>query len=113
MLLPGEVRENSQVWKVFIKYALWSFLFILLIFVFVWQNIVVADLEYKIIKTKSNLSALQKENQKLEIEVSFLSSPERIGSIAEKELKLIPVNGQDIVWINCNKNNDKAMFSRK
>ena len=48
MLLPAEVRENSQVFKVFIKYALWSFIFILLIFFFVWQNIEVADLKYKI-----------------------------------------------------------------
>ena len=113
MLLPDEVKENRNVFKVFCNYALWSFLFIFLIFIYIWQSIIVSDLEYNIKNMEKKIILLSKDNKKMETEVSFLSSAERIKGIAENKLKLIPVNQEDIIWIDCNYDNKKLVKAKK
>ncbi|MBU1077670.1 MAG: cell division protein FtsL [Spirochaetes bacterium] len=100
MLLKEEEKENKDVFKVFIQFTLWTFLFIALIFIYIWQSIATSDLEYKLNRMDKRIKVLSKEQQKLETEISFLSSPERIGEIAEKQLKLVPVRQEDIIWID-------------
>lgn len=113
MLLPDEVKENERVFKLFVKFTLWTFIFIILIFVFIWQSIITAEFEYKIQQAEKRLTVFQKENTQLETEISFLSSPERIGKIAETELGLVPVDHEKIIWIDCNRKKDKNLFSKK
>jgi len=112
MLLPDEVRENRSVFRIFINYTLWTFLFIFLIFVYIWQSIIVSDMEYEIKNMEKKIVSLSKERQEMETEISFLSSSERLGKIAEENLKLVQVNQEDIVWIDCNYDN-KRMAKRE
>jgi len=100
MLLKEEEKENKDVFKVFIQFTLWTFLFIALVFIYIWQSIAISDLEYKLKRMDKKISVLSKEKQKLETEISFLSSPDRIGKIAENKLKLVPVRQEDIIWID-------------
>lgn len=100
MLLEEEVKENRDVFKVFLQFTLWTFIFILLVFVYIWQNIIISDFEYKIKTMEKQIKVLSKEKQEMETEISFLGSPRRIGEIAEKKLKLIPVHQEDIIWID-------------
>ncbi|MDD5066581.1 MAG: hypothetical protein PHF84_05995 [bacterium] len=107
MLLPDEIRENRNVFRAFLNYSLWAFLFILLLFLYISQSISVSDSKYHLKRMEMELSELQKEKIKLETEISFLSSPERIGGIAEKELKLNLVRQEDIIWIDDTASRDK------
>lgn len=107
MLLPDEVKENKNVFNVFIKYTLWSFLVVFLLFIYIWQSIIVSDFEYNIKKMENRIAQLSKERQKMETEISFLSAPERLGKIAEENLKLVHVQQEDIIWIDCNYDNKK------
>ncbi len=109
MLLSNEISENRDVFKTFIKYGLWCLLFIVLIVIYIWQNIIVADMEYNLKKMETHLMNLQKEHNKLETEITFLGSPERIGMIAEKELKLELVKQEDIIWIEDKKQQTKVV----
>jgi len=113
MLLPDEVQENRNVFKVFINYTLWTFLFVFLIFIYIWQSIIVSDMEYRIKSMEKEVISLSKENQKMETEISFLSSAERIRKMAER-MKLVPVKQEDIIWIDCNYDRRKiAKIKRK
>lgn len=100
MLLPDEIRENRDVFRTFFAFAQWAFLFILLLFLYISQSISVSDSLYNLKRMEREIAELEKENVKLETEISFLSSPERIGRIAEKELKLGLVKQEDIIWID-------------
>lgn len=100
MLLPDEIRENRDVFRTFLTFAQWAFLFILLLFLYISQSISVSDSLYSLKRMEEEIAELQKENVKLETEISFLSAPERIGRIAEKELKLGLVKQEDIIWID-------------
>lgn len=102
MLLETETKENKDVFKIFVRFTLWTFLFIILIFIYIWQSIAISDLEYKLKRMEKHITVLSKEKQKMITEISFLSSPERIGKIAEKKLKLVPVKQDDIIWIDHN-----------
>ncbi len=102
MLFSQDFKDNKDVYRVFFRYLLWTFLFLSLIFMYIWQNIQVAGLEYKARKLEKELYVLKMKNKKLETEVSFLSSPERIGEIAVKKLGLVPVRDEDIIWIASN-----------
>ncbi len=113
MLLPDEVKENRSVFKVFFNYTLWTFLFVFLIFIYVWQSIVVSDMEYEIKNMERKIIELSKEKKKMETEVSFLSSAERIKEIAEKKLELVPVSQEDITWIDCNYDDKKIVKAKK
>ena len=113
MLLPEEVKENKNVFKVFINYTLWTFLIIFLLFVYIWQSIIVSDREDKIRKMEKQIIQFSKEKQKMETEISFLSSPQRIGKIAETEMKLVQLDQEDIIWINCKYNNSKKLAKKE
>ena len=86
MLLPDEIRENRDVFKVFFKYTLWTFLVIFLLFICIWQSILISDKEYSLKQMEKQINLLIKQQEKLKTEVSFLSSPERLGRIARKKL---------------------------
>ncbi len=101
MLLPDEVKENKSVLKIFFNYTLWTFLVIFLLLVYIWQSIIVSDYENRIRKMDKKIVLLSKENRTMETEISFLSSPERIGKIAEKDMKLVQLDQKDIIWIDC------------
>lgn len=103
MLLPAENDENRDVFRKIINYAQGSILFILLIVIYIWQNITVADLEYNLKRMEDHVIQLQKEQNKLETEITFLNSPERIGQIAEKELNLVLIKPEEIIWIETTK----------
>ncbi len=111
MLLLEENKENRDVFKVFLRFTLWTFLFISLIFVYIWQSIAISDLEYKLKKMDRQIKILTKERKEIETEISFLSSPERVGELAEKRLKLVPVKQEDIIWIDYN--NQSKQYTKK
>ncbi len=104
MFFGEDFKENKDVYRIFFRYLLWTLLFLCLTFMYMWQNIKVADLEYKARKLEKEMIILKRQKKKLETEISFLSSPERIGEIAVKRLGLVPVQERDIIWIaSCEK----------
>lgn len=113
MAVQHDFKDNKDVYKIFLKYLLWTFCFLLLIFIYSWQNIKVADMEYRLKKLEDKLYNLKMENKKLETEVSFLSSPERIGKLAVDKLGLVPVNGNNIIWIANFKEGHRVYMSNK
>ncbi|MBN1897911.1 MAG: hypothetical protein JW827_03970 [Spirochaetes bacterium] len=101
MFFNKKIKDNRDVYRVFFKYLLWTVLFLCLILMIMWQNIHVADLEYKVRKLEKEMLTVSQENKKLQTEFSFLSSPERIGNISKK-MGLVPVREEDIIWIASN-----------
>jgi len=99
MEVEPEFKDNKDVYRIFFIYLIWALYFFILIFIYSWQNIEVADLEYKIRKMENNLKILKMENKKLETEVSYLQSPQRIVKLAKERLKFVPINDDDIIWI--------------
>lgn len=99
MAFEPEFKDNKDVYRIFFKYLIWVLYFFVILFLYSWQNIEVADLEYKIKKLEENLKYLKMENKKLDTEVTYLMSPERIEKIATGELKLVPLKEEDIIWI--------------
>jgi len=113
MLFKEHDKENSDVYRTFFSYLVWTLLFVGLILVYMWQNINVADLEYKYRKLNEQVRILEKEHKELETEVTYLSTPERIGKIATERLGLVPINEDDIIWIASEKDRRVVSVSSK
>lgn len=99
MLLEKEFKENQVVLRLFLRYMIWIIVTGTLIFIYVYQSISIAEMEFKINKLENRATKLITRKKKLETEVSFLASPKRIGRIAVQKLKLISIKNEDIIWI--------------
>ncbi len=68
-----------------------------LLFVNVFQAYRYSQIEQEIDRLQNEQRALIEENKRANLAISVLSSPQRIGPLAENELGLNRVDGSDIV----------------
>jgi len=72
--------------------------------VFVWQRVQVIKTGYEIEKLKKERDGLLKVNQSLKIEAASLTSPDRIETIADKDIGMRAPNDTQIVLVKKVKN---------
>ena len=106
-------KENRGVLNLFITYLLWTIIIIGAIFGYVYQSIKVADMEFLIKRMNRRVMELENVHSKLMTERVYLSSPERIGRLAENKLGLVPVSDKDIIWIKVDNSKKIAKLEKR
>jgi len=93
------VKERSVAWKQEFKhYVLIVSALVFFSLLFVWSRIGVVQVGYEISHANKVYQNLNKENQRLRVEVASLKSPSRIEEIAKSRLDLMnPTPEQTII----------------
>lgn len=67
--------------------------------IYIWSRVQVIQSGYDINRLKNERTSLKNENQRLEMELSLLESPERLENIAGEKLGLALPRGERIIEI--------------
>ena len=94
------VKERSVAWKQEFKhYVLIVSALVFFSLLFVWSRIGVVQVGYEISHANKVYQNLNKENQRLRVEVASLKSPSRIEEIAKSRLDLMHPTPEQIIII--------------
>ncbi len=79
------------------KTFLYFFLFFILLLFYVWQQLQVVGLGYKIESREKEIRNLDEENRRLSIRIGELASLEHIEKVAREKLQMKPANAAGTV----------------
>lgn len=65
---------------------------------YVWLNVKLLNIGYEVYKLERALEQMEQQGRQLEIEVSYLSSPQRVTVRAREELGMVPVSLDQLVF---------------
>lgn len=79
------------------KFIFYFFLTFILLLFYVWQQIQVVRLGYKIESREKEIENLDEENRHLHIRIGELTSLEHIEKVAREKLQMKPANSEAII----------------
>jgi cell division protein FtsL len=65
---------------------------------YVWLNVKLLNIGYEVYKLERALEQMEQKARELEIEVSYLSSPQQVTVRARAELGMVPVSLEQLVF---------------
>jgi cell division protein FtsL len=79
--------------------ALLALAMLAFLLLFVWERVEVVRVGYHIERLKAQRTALQRERDELEVQVSALTSSERIARVAKEQLGMTPPQPGQVVLV--------------